>query len=105
MHIRKGDTVVVISGKYKGRTGRVLKVFPKRERLIVEGVNFVKRHTRARTTLQRGGIIEREAPIHISKVKAWCEAAGKPSRIIMKRLEDGTRARVYRVNGEMVDIQ
>lgn len=102
MHIRKGDMVVVISGKYKGRRGRVLRVFPKEQRLIVEGVRFIKRHTRGRTTTQKGGIVEREAPIHISKVMAWCEAAGRPSRIVMKRLEDGSRVRVYKVNGEML---
>lgn len=103
MHIRKGDTVVVLSGKYRGRRGRVLRVLPKKERVVVEGIKMIKRHTRSRTTNQQGGIVVREAPIHISKVMAWCEAAKAPSPIIMKRLEDGTRVRVYKINGETLN--
>lgn len=100
MHIRKGDTVVVIAGKYKGRRGRVLRVYPKDMRVLVEGVNLVKRHTRPARRNQQGGIVEREAAIHLSNVMAWCEAAGRPSRIVMKRLEDGSRVRMYQVNNE-----
>jgi large subunit ribosomal protein L24 len=103
MHIRKNDTVVVISGEYKGRRGRVLHVDPKMDRILVEGVNMIKRHTKPTSRSQQGGIVEREAPIHLSKVMAWCEAAAAPSRIIMKRLEDGTRVRVYKVNGETLN--
>ncbi|MCP4645592.1 MAG: 50S ribosomal protein L24 [bacterium] len=103
MRIRKGDTVVVITGKYKGRRGRVLGVFPKDERVLVEGVNMIKRHTRPSSQNQQGGIVEREAPIHVSNVMAWCESANRPSRIAMKQLEDGTRVRVYKVNGETLN--
>jgi len=103
MHIRKNDTVIVISGKFKGRRGRVLRVMPKEQRLLVEGVNMIKRHTRPTTRSQQGGIVEREGPIHLSKVMAWCEAVGAPSKISMKRLEDGTRVRVYTVNGETLN--
>jgi len=103
MHIRKNDTVVVLSGKYKGRRARVLRVYPKEQRVVVEGVNIIKRHTKAGTRNQQGGIVEREAPIHISKVMPWCEAAGRPSKIIMRRLEDGSRVRVYKVNGETLN--
>jgi large subunit ribosomal protein L24 len=103
MHIRKSDTVVVISGKFKGRRGRVLSVIPKEGRILVEGVNLVKRHTRPTNRNQQGGIVEREAAIHISKVRAWCEATESPSKIVMKRLEDGTRVRVYKVNGETLN--
>ena len=104
MYIRKGDTVVVISGDTRdyGKKGRVLAVYPKRERLLVEGVNIVKRHTRPSTRSQQGGIVEKEAPVHISNVMPWCETANKPSKIRMKRLEDGSRIRVYKVNGETV---
>lgn len=104
MYIRKGDTVVVITGdtRYHGKKGRVLAVYPKKQRVLVEGVNIVKRHTKPRTRAQQGGIVEKEAPIHISNVMAWCESAGKPTKIIMKRLEDGTRVRVYKCNGETV---
>ena len=103
MHIRKNDTVMVITGKHKGRRGRVLRVFPREDRLVVEGVNMIKRHTRPTSRNQQGGIVEREAPIHMSNVMPWCEAAGVPSKIIMKRLEDGTRVRVYRVNNETLN--
>jgi len=103
MNIRKNDTVVVIRGKYKGRQGRVLEVYPKKERLLVEGVNIMKRHTRPTTRNQSGGIVEREAPIHISNVMPWCEAANGPSKILMKRLQDGTRVRVWKANGESID--
>jgi len=103
MHIRKKDTVVVIRGKYKGLRGRVLDVYPKKERLLVEGVNLMKRHTKPDARNQSGGIVEREAPIHISNVKPWCETSNSPSKILMKRLEDGTRVRVWQINGEALD--
>jgi len=103
MHIRKKDTVLVIRGKYKGVRGRVLEVYPRKQRLLVEGVNMMKRHTRPNQRNQAGGIVEREAPIHISNVMPWCDAAGAPSGIAMKRLEDGTRVRVWKINGEALD--
>ena len=103
MNIRKNDTVVVITGKYKGRRGRVLRVYPEKERVLVEGVNMIKRHTRPSNTNQKGGIVEREAPIHVSNVMPWCEAAGAPSKIVRKRLEDGTRVRVYKINNETLN--
>jgi large subunit ribosomal protein L24 len=102
MEIRKGDTVLVITGKYKGRKGRVLRVIPEKSTLIVEGVNMMKRHTRPSQRNQQGGIVERERPIHASNVMPWCEAAGKPSKIVRRRLEDGSRVRVYKINGEML---
>ena len=102
MHIKKNDTVVVISGEYKGRRGRVLRVYPKKNSVLVEGVNIVKRHTKPTSRNQQGGIVEREAPIQVSKVRAWCEAVNGPSRIVMRRLEDGTRVRMYRANDEML---
>ncbi len=103
MHIRKSDQVVVIRGANKGRRGRVLRVQPKKERVFVEGVNMRKHHEKSRVQGQSGGIIEREAPIHISNVMAWCASAGKPSKIYMKELEDGTRVRVYKVNDETLN--
>jgi len=103
MRIRKGDTVIVITGKYKGRRGRVLRAYPSENRILVQGVNMMKRHTKPSTRSQQGGIVEREAPIHVSNVMAWCDAAGRPSKIVMKRLEDGTRVRVYKVNGETLN--
>ncbi|MCX5771993.1 MAG: 50S ribosomal protein L24 [Candidatus Hydrogenedentes bacterium] len=103
MNIRKNDTVLVISGKYKGRRGRVLRVFPKDHRVLVEGINIIKRHTKPTSRNQQGGIVEKEAPIHMSNVMPWCEAASAPSRIIMRRLEDGTRVRTYKINNETLN--
>lgn len=103
MNIRKEDTVVVITGKYKGRRGRVLRVYPKTDKILVEGVNMVKRHTRPTARNQKGGIVEREQPIHISNVMPWSETAQRPSKIVMKRLEDGSRVRVFKINGETLN--
>lgn len=103
MHIRKNDTVLVIRGEYKGRRGRVLGVDHEKGRVLVEGVNMIKRHTKARSQNQRGGIVEREGYIHLSNVMPWCEAANAPSKIVMKRLEDGTRVRVFKINGETLN--
>ena len=103
MNIRKNDTVVVTRGKYKGRRGRVLAVYPKKQRILVEGVNLIKRHTRASSRNQQGGIVEREAPIHLSNVMPWCDTAKAPSRIVIKQLEDGTRVRIFKVNGETLN--
>lgn len=104
MYIRKGDNVVVITGDTRdhGKRGRILAVYPKRERVLVEGINMVKRHTRPSQSNQQGGIVEKEAPVHVSNVMAWCDSASKPSKIVMKRMEDGSRVRVYKINGETV---
>ena len=103
MYIRKGDSVMIIRGKYKGRRGRVLEVYPKKERLLVEGVNLMKRHTRPTSRNQAGGIVEREAPIHVSNVMAYDEDAKKASKVLMKRLDDGSRIRVWKHSGEALD--
>ena len=104
MSIRKGDTVVVTTGdaRDKGKRGRVLAVYPKKNRILVEGINFVQRHTKPTQSNQQGGIVQKEAPIHVSNVMGWCETEDKPSRIVMKRLEDGSRVRVFKINGETV---
>jgi large subunit ribosomal protein L24 len=103
MRIHKGDQVVVITGPYKGVRGRVLRVMRKEDRLVIEGVNMRKKHQRPSNRNAQGGIVEREAPIHVSNVMPWCESAGRPSPIVMKRLEDGTRVRMYKINGETLN--
>jgi len=103
MNIKKGDRVVVISGKYRGKRGRVLRADPARNRVVVEGVNMQKHHMKPTQRNQQGGIVEREGPIHVSNVMAWCEAANAPSKIVRKRLADGTRVRVYKINGETLN--
>jgi len=103
MKIRKNDTVLVIAGKDKGKKGRVRFAYPKKEQILVEGVNFIKRHTRARRQVRQAGIIEREAPMHVSKVMLLCSRCNHPSRIGFSFLEDGRKVRVCRSCGEVVD--
>jgi large subunit ribosomal protein L24 len=105
MNIRKGDIVLVITGPYKGRRGRVLRALPKKNRLVVEGVNMIKKHMRPTNRNQQGGIVEREAPIHVSNVVPWNETTKEPSKIVRKRLEDGSRVRMYRKTGETLQDQ
>jgi large subunit ribosomal protein L24 len=108
MKIRKDDTVKVISGKSKGRTGRVLRVDPKRERVYVEGANIVKRHQRPRTIrdTQRGGeiggVIESEGPIHVSNVMLLDPKSNDPTRVRVSR-EGGQRKRIAAKSGEAID--
>jgi len=102
MKVVKNDTVLVVSGNYKGKKGKVLKVFPKEHRVIVEGVNFIKRHTRPSQKNQKGGIIEKEASIHVSNLMVVCPKCNAPSRLGRKVLEDGKRIRICRSCGEML---
>jgi len=101
--IKKGDTVVVIAGKDKGKKGKVLSVFPKKERLIIENINMATKHVRPTRQMQQGGIIHQEAPIHISNVMLLCKKCDKPTRIGMKMLDDGTKVRVCKKCGEDID--
>jgi large subunit ribosomal protein L24 len=101
--IKKNDVVAVIAGKDKGKSGRVISVFPKKDRVLVEKVNFVKRHTRPRGQTHKGGILERESPIHISNVMVLCGKCEKPTRIGKLQLQDGKRVRVCRKCGESLD--
>lgn len=102
MKVMKNDTVLVISGNYKGKKGKVLKVFPKHRRVIVEGVNFIKRHTRPTQKSPQGGIVEKEAPVHVSNLMVICPKCDTPSRLGRKILEDGNKIRVCRSCGEML---
>ena len=102
MHVTKNDTVMVIAGEDKGKTGKVLKVFPDTQRVIIEKVNFVKRHTRATQRSTQGGIHEKEAPIHVSNVQIVCPKCGKAVRLGSRGLEDGTRERFCRSCDEAV---
>ena len=100
--IRKGDQVVVIAGKNKGQKGEVLRVVG--DRVVVQNVNLVKRHTKPNPQAnQPGGIIEREASIHISNVMPFNRATGKGERVAFKVLENGTKVRVFRSSGEAID--
>ncbi len=94
--VRKGDTVIVIAGREKGKTGKVLRVNQRDGRVTVEKLNIMKRHTKPSQKIKQGGIVEREAPMHISNVMLYSQALGKPSRVAIKTLEDGRRVRVLR---------
>ena len=101
MKLRKGDSVQVVSGNDKGKVGRIIKVYPSRERLVVEGVNIVKKHARPTQDNPQGGILEKEATIHISNVMLM--AGGKPTKVGFKTLEDGKKVRVAKITGEVID--
>ena len=103
MNIRKNDTVVVIAGKDRGKKGRVRFAYPKDERLLVEGINFVKKHSRARGVVRQAGIIEREAPIYVSDVMLLCSKCNHPARVGFRFLTDGRKVRVCRSCGEVID--
>jgi large subunit ribosomal protein L24 len=103
MNIRKNDNVLVIAGKDKGKTGRVRFAYPKKEWLLVDGINFVKKHSRARGAVKQAGIIEREAPIHVSNVMLLCSKCNKPARVGSRFLADGRKVRFCRVCGEVID--
>ncbi len=96
MHVRKDDTVLILSGNDRGKQGRVLKVFPDKNRIIIEGVSFIKRHTKPSTKNQSGGIIEKEAPIHASSVMVICSKCGEPTRVNRKKITEEGRARFTR---------
>ena len=100
--IKKGDKVVVLAGRDKGRSGDVLQVVPKEERALVRGVNMIKRHQR-QSMNQEGGIISKEAPIHLSNLAVADPKDGKASRVGFKILDDGRKVRVAKRSGELID--
>ena len=103
MKIRKNDTVLVVTGKDKGKTGKVRFAYPKDERVLVGGINFIKRHARARGRVRQAGIIEQEAPIHVSNVMLLCNKCNHPARVGFLFLGDGRKVRICRSCGEVID--
>ena len=101
MHIKSGDNVVVISGKDKGKKGKVLEVFPKAAKVIVEGVSFATKHKKPRRAGETGGIIKQETPIYASNVMHVCNKCNKATRIARKFLDDGTKVRYCKKCGEV----
>ena len=104
MKVHKGDTVLVISGKDKGAKGKVLQAYPDRNRVLVEGVNLVKRHTRPTPRNPSGGIIEREQPIHACKVMPIDPKTGKGTRVRFKAVEGGKKVRIATKSGEEIPV-
>ena len=103
MDIRKNDNVLVVAGKDKGKRGRVRFAYPKKERLLVEGINFVKKHSRAKGAVRQAGIIEQEAPIQVSNVMLLCNKCNHPTRVSFRSLQDGRKVRVCQRCGEVID--
>lgn len=102
-HLKKNDTVKVIAGKEKGKTGKIVSVLTKKERVVVEKVNFIKRHMKPRGAATQGGIIEKEGPIHISNVMIVCPKCDSPVRVGYKILEDGKKVRSCKKCEEVID--
>lgn len=103
LNVKKGDTVEVISGKDVGKRGKVLSTMPKTGKIIVEGVNMVTKHMKPRGINQPGGIIKQESPLYACKVMVVCKKCNKKTRIGKQILEDGTKVRVCKVCGEVID--
>ena len=101
-HVKKNDMVVVIAGKDKGKIGKVLQVFPRKRRAIVEGVNIVKKHMKP-TPYSSGGIIEKPAPIHVSNLMLYCPKCKRGVKVARKFLGDGTKVRVCKKCGEIIE--
>ncbi len=102
-HVRKGDTVMVVAGKERGKRGKVLRVIPGKGRVLIEHVNMIKKHQRPTQKLRQGGIIEREGALALSNVLVVCPRCDKPSRLGVKILGDGRKVRTCRRCGESID--
>ena len=101
--IRRGDTVTVMTGKDKGKSGRVLEVFTEGHKALVQGVNFVKKHLKPRSADQPGGIVQKENPVHISNLRVLCSHCSKPTRPKSKLMQDGKKVRVCRLCGDPLE--
>ena len=102
MHVRKGDTVKVLRGEDKGKEGKVLRVYPKTNRVLIEGINIVKRHVRARSAEETGGIIKKEAPVAASNVMLLDPKSGAPTRVRIRIDADGTKERISAKSGDAI---
>ena len=104
IHVKKGDNVYVLSGKDRGKKGKVLEVIPSKRMGIVEGINMVTRHVIPRNQYQQGGLVNQEAPIYVDKVMLVCDKCGVPTKVGKKYLENGSKARVCKKCEEVIDI-
>jgi len=104
VHVKKGDTVYILSGKDRGKKGKVLSVIPSKGTVLVEGVNMSTKHKKPRNMYQQGGIIHQESPIDSSNVMLVCDKCKKPTKIAKKIFENGQKARVCKKCGEVIDI-
>jgi large subunit ribosomal protein L24 len=104
VHVRKGDQVLVLSGKDRGKKGKVLAVNPGDATVIIEGVNMITKHSKPRSRFQQGGIIHQEAPINSSKVMLICERCGKPTRVGKQILDNGEKVRTCKKCNEVISV-
>ncbi len=103
MHVHREDTVIILAGKDRGKKGRVIRLFTKTEKALVEKINMVKRHTRPSQELPQGGIVQKESPIHISNLQVICAKCNKATRISHKLLASGQKTRICKKCGEILD--
>ena len=103
LHIKKGDTVVVLAGNEKGKSGKVMRIIPKKDRVIVEKLNMVKRHMRPGQQSRQGGILEKESPIHVSNLMLVCSKCTDPTRVGYKILDDNQKARYCKKCNEIIE--
>lgn len=103
IRIRKGDVVSILSGRDRGKSGKVLEIDSRKGRVFVEKINIIKRHTKPGQKQRQGGIIEKEAPVNLSNVQILCQSCGKPTRIGIKTIDDGSRLRVCKKCNEVMD--
>jgi large subunit ribosomal protein L24 len=103
MNIKKDDNILVIAGKDKGKKGKVRFAYPRENKVLIEGVNFIKKHSKARGQAKQAGIIDLEAPLDVAKIMYLCSKCNKPARVGTKRLEDGRRVRFCRACGEVIE--
>lgn len=103
MKIRKNDNVLVIAGKDKGKKGKVRLAYPEDQKVLAEGINFIRKHSRARKQARQAGIIDLEAPIHVSNVMLFCDKCNSPTRIGFRFLEGGRKVRICRSCNEVID--
>ena len=103
MKIRKNDNVLVVAGKDRGKKGKVRFAYPEKKKVIVEGVNFIKKHSRAKGQVKQAGIIDLEAPLNISNVMFLCDKCNHPARLGFRTLEDGRKVRFCRTCNEVID--
>ena len=103
VNFKKGDNVLVISGDDKGKSGKIVSIFPKKMRVIIEGVNFLKKHNKPTQKVPQGGVIKKEGTLHISNIKLICNKCNKPTSIKRERTKEGKRVRVCKKCGEIID--
>ncbi len=103
LSVKKGDIVLVVTGEDKGKKGKIVRIFPKKMEVIVEGVNFLKKHSKPTQKVPQGGIIKKEGALHVSNIRLNCNKCNKPTAIRREKIKEGKRVRVCKKCGEIID--